>query len=99
MNEELTLWLMAPEAPPTALVIEILVQRPEWHRRAACRGSGVEAFFPSSGESFEADQAFCSRCEVRIECLEAALAIPSTKGTWGGTSEQERLAMRRKGVA
>jgi WhiB family redox-sensing transcriptional regulator len=99
MNEELTRWLMTPEAPPSALILEALVKRPEWHRRAACRGADVDVFFPSNGESFEADQAFCSRCEVRIECLNAALAKPSTKGTWGGTSEQQRVAMRRRGVA
>jgi WhiB family transcriptional regulator, redox-sensing transcriptional regulator len=90
-----TQWLMAPEAPDVEFTLEDLLRRPEWHRRAACRGAGVEVFFPSDGASFEAVRAFCVRCEVQEDCLKTALEEPRTRGTWGGTSEQERRELRR----
>jgi hypothetical protein len=37
----------------------------------------------------------CSMCEVRAECLEYALDGDES-GTWGGHTESERNAMRRK---
>jgi ribonuclease I len=30
-----------------------LLQRPEWHKRAACRGKGVDEFFPPEGSSLD----------------------------------------------
>ncbi len=36
------------------------------------------------------------RCPVRDECLEWALDTAQTLGVWGGTSENERRALRRR---
>ncbi len=35
------------------------------------------------------------RCPVRTSCLEWALASGQEAGVWGGTSEDERHALRR----
>ena len=41
---------------------------------------------------------YCRRCEVRCECLDAALDLgPKAHGVWGGTSAQQRRAAVRRG--
>jgi WhiB family redox-sensing transcriptional regulator len=37
----------------------------------------------------------CNRCPVQAACLDYALSVPWLRGVWGGTTEQERQAMRR----
>jgi WhiB family redox-sensing transcriptional regulator len=71
-----------------------LLQRPEWHKRAACRGKGVDEFFPPEGSSRIRGAIQCARCPVAKECLEYALDQPSLKGVWAGTSERARHGMR-----
>lgn len=72
-----------------------LLARPAWQRQAACRSAGVDAFFRTPGGSSAEAGAMCARCPVRAECLEYALEDPSIVGVWGGTSVNERTAMRR----
>lgn len=72
----------------------------DWVQRARCRDEDPELFFPvgTSGpalEQIERARAVCMQCEVREECLEWALASGQDAGVWGGTSEEERKAMRR----
>jgi hypothetical protein len=43
----------------------------------------------------EAAKAVCATCPVSAECLQWALATGQDSGVWGGTSEEERRAMRR----
>lgn len=50
-------------------------------------------FFPTRGEDVEAARAICRPCPVRDDCLEYALAN-GEQGIWGGTTGQERRAMR-----
>ena len=76
-------------------VIQAVLQRPAWHRRAACRGLGPALFFPSRGGNGVAAQDLCRTCPVSEECLSFALADESLQGTWGGTSEPKRQMMRR----
>jgi WhiB family redox-sensing transcriptional regulator len=59
-----------------------------------------ELFFPvgTTGPAMaqaEAAKAVCATCPVRPECLEWALATGQDSGVWGGTSEEERRALRR----
>lgn len=81
---------------PGDLSLDDLVARPAWHRRAACRGRGTTAFFPSPGDSLNAARAVCASCEVQPECLAAAVADAGLQGFWGGTSERERRLIRRE---
>jgi len=72
----------------------------DWVQRARCKDEDPELFFPvgTSGpalEQIERARAICMQCEVREECLEWALASGQDAGVWGGTSEEERKAMRR----
>jgi WhiB family redox-sensing transcriptional regulator len=72
-----------------------------WRDRAACRDSDPDLFFPigSTGaavEEIRAAKAICQTCAVREECLAFALETNQEAGVWGGTSEEERRALRRE---
>ncbi len=96
-------WLMvADETPDTETLLAQLLNRPEWHQRAACRGADPDLFFPdpSSGRPVRA-LAYCDGCQVRPECLAIALDAGSHSdvGVWGGTSVRQRRVLRRGSVA
>ncbi|MFF4975589.1 WhiB family transcriptional regulator [Streptomyces sp. NPDC001083] len=74
-----------------------------WRESAACRSVDPDLFFPigSTGPALpqvEEAKAVCRRCPVRDECLCWALDTGQTIGVWGGTSENERRALRRRTV-
>ncbi len=66
-----------------------------WQDRALCAQTDPEAFFPEKGGSTREAKRVCTRCEVRDECLEYALAHDERFGIWGGTSERERRRLKR----
>jgi WhiB family redox-sensing transcriptional regulator len=58
-------------------------------------------FFPVSDSGPAQEQtakvkAICSACRVRRECLAFALRTGQIYGVWGGTTEHERAAVRRR---
>jgi WhiB family transcriptional regulator, redox-sensing transcriptional regulator len=70
-----------------------------WMPRGACQGEDPELFFPiaATGPALAqviAARAVCFRCAVRAACLSYALATGQA-GIWGGTTQEERHAMRR----
>jgi WhiB family transcriptional regulator, redox-sensing transcriptional regulator len=72
---------------------------PGWMPQGACRGEDPELFFPIAAVGPALTQVFaakavCFRCAVRARCLSYALATRQA-GIWGGTTQEERLAMRR----
>ena len=72
-----------------------------WHDDAACRDEDPELFFPigSSGPALrqrERAKAVCASCAVQGRCLEWALSAGVEHGVWGGWSEEERRASRRR---
>lgn len=70
-----------------------LGERPEWHRRAACRGVGTDIFFPVRGQDVTVAKSYCEVCTVRTECADAGLL--EREGIWGGQSERARRRLRR----
>lgn len=73
--------------------------RTDWRLDAACRHSDPELFFPvgTAGPALQQiDQAkqVCHACPVRAPCLGWALAHDPALGIWGGTTEDERRALR-----
>jgi len=53
-------------------------------------------FYPPIGHLVTDEvKKMCNRCPVKKECLEHAL-YHEKYGYWGGTSENERIEMRRK---
>jgi WhiB family transcriptional regulator, redox-sensing transcriptional regulator len=70
----------------------------DWRSRGACLSVDPELFFPLSSVGPAAGQltqakSVCTRCPVRAECLDFALATRQVHGVWGGTSEEERRAV------
>lgn len=74
----------------------------DWRYRAECRNEDPELFFPISGNSgpalrqLEEARAVCNRCPVIDECLRWALATGQDAGVWGGMSEADRRALKRR---
>ena len=73
----------------------------DWRHRAICRDEDPELFFPvgTSGPALlqiaEA-KTVCRRCPVVSECLTWALESGQDAGVWGGMSEDERRALKRR---
>ena len=73
----------------------------DWRHRAACRDEDPELFFPigNTGPALlqiEEAKAVCRRCPV-IDALPGwALETGQDAGVWGGLSEDERRALKRR---
>jgi WhiB family transcriptional regulator, redox-sensing transcriptional regulator len=67
-----------------------------WQERANCLGVDPDLFFPERGASTREAKEVCRGCEVRVDCLEYALANSEKFGIWGGMSERERRRIRRQ---
>ena len=72
-----------------------------WRNRAACLDEDPEMFFPIGNT----DPAFvqiarakvvCRRCEVGETCLSWAMESRQDAGVWGGLSDDERRALKRR---
>lgn len=73
----------------------------DWRHKAVCRDEDPELFFPvgNSGPALAqiADaKLVCNRCPVTTECLTWALESGQDAGVWGGLSEDERRALKRR---
>ncbi|HYO19218.1 MAG TPA: WhiB family transcriptional regulator [Dermatophilaceae bacterium] len=72
-----------------------------WRDRAACLGENPELFFPEGNTGSALSQineakAVCRRCEVVETCLRWALESGQNSGVWGGLTEDERRALKRR---
>ena len=72
-----------------------------WRDRAACWGQEPELFFLDGTTTLallqtEEAKAVCCRCEVAEACLKWALDSGQDTGVWGGRSESERRALKRR---
>ena len=73
----------------------------DWRHEAACRDEDPELFFPigNTGPALvqiEEAKAVCRRCPVVDDCLRWALETGQDSGVWGGLSEDERRALKRR---
>ncbi|HVF06071.1 MAG TPA: WhiB family transcriptional regulator [Frankiaceae bacterium] len=76
----------------------------DWRHRALCRDEDPELFFPigttgPAAQQVEDAKAVCQRCDVVSDCLQWALETGQDAGVWGGTSEEERRAIKRRANA
>ncbi|HEX6351731.1 WhiB family transcriptional regulator [Actinophytocola sp.] len=76
----------------------------DWRHNAACRDEDPELFFPvgTSGPAIlqvAQAKAVCHRCTVASDCLTWALQSGQDAGVWGGMSEDERRALKRRNAA
>lgn len=73
----------------------------DWRHKAACLTEDPELFFPVGNtgpalQQIEEAKKICQRCEVRERCLSWALEAGQDHGVWGGMSEDERRAIKRR---
>jgi WhiB family redox-sensing transcriptional regulator len=74
-----------------------------WVSQGACRDADPEIFFPIAGQyptlaQVSSAKAVCRRCAVNAACLSFGLETRQ-EGIWGGTTREERLAMRPRPAA
>lgn len=64
---------------------------------ANCAGTDTEDWFTETTIYTNKDtlKKICNACEAQDECLQYALEY-NVQGYWGGTSEQERIQVRRR---
>ncbi|MCB4207770.1 WhiB family transcriptional regulator [Arthrobacter sp. UM1] len=73
----------------------------DWRSKAACLDKDPELFFPvgNTGPALlqiEEAKAVCRTCTVMDTCLQWALESGQDSGVWGGLSEDERRALKRR---
>ncbi|MEV6421740.1 WhiB family transcriptional regulator [Streptomyces sp. NPDC051662] len=73
----------------------------DWRHNSVCREEDPELFFPigNTGPALlqiEEAKAVCRLCPVMEQCLQWALESRQDSGVWGGLSEDERRAMKRR---
>jgi len=72
-----------------------------WRNDAACLEEDPELFFPigttgpAIGQAQNAREV-CDGCDVEAKCLVWALTQNINEGVWGGTTEAERRALKRR---
>ncbi len=79
-------------------------ERLEWQEQAACRSYDNILFFGiDEGESeLERQQregeakSVCAVCPVKDPCLEYAIETNQRYGIWGGATDKERSALKRR---
>jgi WhiB family redox-sensing transcriptional regulator len=79
-------------------------ERTDWRDEAACLHVDPDLFFPfgTAGPALrQVDEAkrICRTCPVRTPCLTWALDQANSSGIWGGTTEDERRAIRRTAIS
>jgi WhiB family transcriptional regulator, redox-sensing transcriptional regulator len=72
----------------------------DWRDDAACRDAEADLFFPvgTMGPALrQIDEAkrICRACPAQAACLAWAIDHGITSGVWGGTTEDERRALRQ----
>ena len=72
-----------------------------WRNRAACLDEDPELFFPvgNTGPALlhiREAKAVCRRCDVVEQCLQVAIDSSKDNGVFGGLSEDERRALKRR---
>ncbi len=81
--------------------LEEIVINMDWRSRAACLDKDPELFFPvgNTGPALlqiEEAKSVCRRCPVMDTCLQWAIETGQDAGVWGGMSEDERRALKRR---
>lgn len=72
---------------------------PQFDGSQPCASTDPEAWFPEPRSFTEANQLavkLCGTCEFRQPCLDYALSQPRISGIWGGTTHNDRVALRRE---
>lgn len=81
------------------------MSKPDWMKRAACKGIDPDLFMPVRGENLKIKKAkqICAECPVQLECRNYGLQLAQiydTHGIFGGWTRQQRSKeLRRLGLS
>ena len=72
----------------------------DWRDDAACRDADPDLFFPigTTGPALRQVREairICQTCPIQVPCLAWALEQGVADGVWGGTTAEQRRAIRR----
>ena len=75
-----------------------------WEAQAACGSARFLRLFFGADDEAQAERelretrakSVCGACQVRSQCLDAALHLAVRHGIWGGLTESERVRERRR---
>jgi WhiB family redox-sensing transcriptional regulator len=72
----------------------------DWRDYATCRDLDADFFFPvgtigPAQRQIDEAKRICRACPAQAACLAWAMDQGITSGVWGGTTEDERRALRR----
>jgi WhiB family redox-sensing transcriptional regulator len=73
----------------------------DWRDKSACLTVDPELFFPVGNtgpalDQIEKAKQICAQCPVIENCLQYAMDSNQDSGVWGGLSEDERRALKRR---
>jgi WhiB family redox-sensing transcriptional regulator len=73
----------------------------DWREKSACLTVDPELFFPVGNtgpalDQIEKAKQVCAQCPVIENCLQYAMDSNQDSGVWGGLSEDERRALKRR---
>ena len=73
----------------------------DWRDKSACLTVDPELFFPVGNtgpalDQIEKAKQVCAQCPVIENCLQYAIESNQDSGVWGGLSEDERRALKRR---
>ena len=81
--------------PRFQAALEARIPTQTWRSQGLCLSYDPEVFFPNAAEDPSPALSICGSCSVRGACLAAALDAGECDGVWGGTTPDERRAMRQ----
>lgn len=93
--------LVKPREPRSITTHAPVEPDPGWRNWAECSDEDPELFFPigNTGPALlqlEDAKTVCKRCPVQLACLSWALDMGVEFGVFGGMSEEERRALKRR---
>ena len=80
-------------------LLRVLVDRPSWMDRAACKGQTDLFYVEVSGPPPKPASLVCELCDVTRECLGYAVARNERFGVWGGMAPRKRRRVRAQVLA
>lgn len=69
------------------------------HPNRNCARGNPEDWFPTERMARKAADELCEGCPVRTQCLTFAVESGEEFGVWGGSTEEDRRALRRGAAA
>lgn len=85
----------------SSLYDSLVAAKPEWRKKAACKGMPLETFFPDPPHKRPTlGIAVCNTCKVKTECRrEADSNLDMYSGVWGGTTQRQRISEHQERLA